>query len=103
MKNLLNLWEKPSTRKKIPVTKPEKNKFKKGGLIINKKTITGKNRVSTRKQGKKNMKIPNPKIRSEGNEPKRMKTRSQSKQTRKDSLELLAEATSSIFHRNLSI
>jgi hypothetical protein len=65
---------KSSIRKKTPVTKPEKNKFKKGGLIINKKTITGKNKVPTRKQGKKDMKIPNPKIGSEGNEPKRMKT-----------------------------
>jgi hypothetical protein len=42
--------KKSSTSKKTPVTKPEKNKFKKGGLIINKKTITGKNRVPTRKQ-----------------------------------------------------
>jgi hypothetical protein len=65
---------KSSTRNKIHVTNPKKNKFKKGGLTINKKTITGKNRVSTRKQGKKNMKIPNPKIKFEGNKPKRMKT-----------------------------
>jgi hypothetical protein len=44
-------------RKKTPVSNPEKNKFKKGDLIIKKNTITGKNRVLTRKQGKKDMKI----------------------------------------------
>jgi hypothetical protein len=39
---LVKPMKKPPARKKIPVTKPEKNKFKKGGLITNKKTITGK-------------------------------------------------------------
>jgi hypothetical protein len=66
--------KKSSTSKKIHITKDEKNKFKKGGLIMNKKTINGKNRVFTRKLGKKNMKRSNPKIGSEGNEPKRMQT-----------------------------
>jgi hypothetical protein len=65
---------KTSIRKKTLVTKPMKDKSKKGGLIINKKTIIGKNKVLTRKQGKKDMKIPNPKIGSEGNEPKHMQT-----------------------------
>jgi hypothetical protein len=90
---------KTSIRNKTHVTKPEKDKSKKGGLIINKKAIIGKNRVLTRKQSKKDMKIPNPKIRSEGYESKRIQNRSQSKQTRKNSLELLAEAASSILHR----
>jgi hypothetical protein len=94
---------KTSTRNKTPVTKPERDKSKKGCLIVNKNTIIGKNKVLTRKQGKKDMKIPNPKIGSEGNEPRCMKTRSQSKQNRKNSLEFLAEATSSILHRKLSI
>ena len=49
------------------------------------------------------MKIPNPKIGSEGNDSKRMKTQTQYKKTRKDRLELLAEATSSILHIKLSI
>jgi hypothetical protein len=44
---------KTSTIKKTLVTKLEKDKSKKGGLIVNKKTIIGKNRVLTRKQGKK--------------------------------------------------
>jgi len=65
-----------STINKSLVTKPEKDKSQKGGLIINKKAIIGKNRVLTRKQGKKDMKIPNPKIGSEGNDPKHMQTRS---------------------------
>jgi hypothetical protein len=65
---------KTSISKKTLVTKPKKDKFKKGGLIINKNTITEKNRVPTRKQGKKDMKIPNPKIGSEGNEPKYIHT-----------------------------
>jgi hypothetical protein len=34
---------KTSIRNKTPITKPEKEKFNKDGLIINKKTITGKN------------------------------------------------------------
>lgn len=67
---------KTSTSKKTPVTKPMKDKAKKGGLIIHKKTIIEKNRVLTRKQSKKNMKIPNPKIGSEGNETKCIQTRS---------------------------
>jgi hypothetical protein len=95
--------ENPSTSKKIPVTKLERNKFKKGGLTVNKKTPTGKDRVSARKQGKRNMKGPNPKIGSEGDKPKRMKTRSQSKQTRRNSLDLLAEATTSVFQGDLSV
>jgi hypothetical protein len=91
---------KSSIRKKTHVTKPEKNKFKKGDLIINKKTITGKNKVLTRKQGKK---IPNPKIGYVGNEPKHMQNRSQANQTRKDSLELLVEEAYSILQMNQSI
>jgi hypothetical protein len=51
---------------------------KKGGLTVNKKTPTGKDRVATRKQGKKDKKGPNPAIRSEGDKPTRMKTHSQS-------------------------
>jgi hypothetical protein len=43
-----------------------KDKSKKGGLFIHKKTTIGKNRVLTKKQSKKDMKILNPKIRSEG-------------------------------------
>jgi hypothetical protein len=81
--------EKPSTSKKIPVIKPERNKSKKGSLTMNKKTPTDTNRVPARKQGKKNVRGSNPKIGSEGDKPTRMKTRSQSKQTRKDSLDLL--------------
>jgi hypothetical protein len=75
---------------------------KKGGLTVNKKTPTGKDRVATRKQGKKNKKGPNPAIGSEGDNPTRMKTRSQSQQTRRNSLDLLAEAVTSVFQGDLS-
>jgi hypothetical protein len=77
---------KTSIRKKKPVTNPEKDKSKQCGLIINKKIIIGKNRVLTRKQGKKDIKIPNPKIGYEGNETKCMQTQCQSNRTRKNSL-----------------
>jgi hypothetical protein len=70
---------KTSISKKTLVTNSMKDKSKKGGLIINKNKIIGKNRVLTRKQGKKDMKIPNPKIGFEGNEPKCIQTRSQYK------------------------
>jgi hypothetical protein len=63
---------KTSIRKKTLVTNIEKDKSKKGGLIINKKTIIVKNKALTRKQGKRDIKIPNPKIGSEGNETKCM-------------------------------
>jgi hypothetical protein len=53
---------KTSTRNKTHLYNPMKHKSKKGGLIIHKKTIIGKNIVLTRKQSKKNMKIPKPKI-----------------------------------------
>jgi len=66
--------ENPSTSNKILVTKLERNKFKKGGLTVNKKNPIGKGRVSARKRGKKNMKGPNSKIGSEWDKPKRMKT-----------------------------
>jgi hypothetical protein len=95
--------EKPSTSKKILVIKPERKKSKKGSLIMNKKTPIDTNRVPTRKQGKKNVKGSNPKIRSEGDKPTIMKNRSQSKKTRRKSLDLLTEATSSIFHGDLTV
>jgi hypothetical protein len=75
---------------------------KKGGLTVNKKTPTGKDRVATRKQGKKNKKGLNPAIRSEGDKPMRMKNHSQSQQTRRNSLDLLAEAVTSVFQGDLS-
>jgi hypothetical protein len=95
--------EKTYTRKKNPFTKTTKDKSKKGGLIINKNKIIGKNKVLTRKHSKKDMKITNPKIGSKGNEPKHIQTQSQSKKNRKNILELMAEETSSILHRKLSI
>jgi hypothetical protein len=99
----VNPEEKPSTSNKIPITKLERNKYKKGGLTVNKKTPTGKDRVATRKQGKKNKKGPNPGIRSEGDKPTRMQTRSQSQHTRMNSLNLLAEAVTSFFQGDLSV
>jgi hypothetical protein len=65
---------KTSISKKTPISKPDKDKSKKGGLIINKNTITRKNRVLTRKEDKKDIKITNPKIGYEGNEPNCMQT-----------------------------
>lgn len=95
--------EKPSTSKKFPVIKPERNKSKNGSLTMNKKTPTDTNRVPARKQGKKNVKGSNPKIGSEGDKPTRMQTTSQSKQTIRNGLDLLAEAASSVFHGDLPV
>lgn len=74
-----NPKEEPSTSKKIPVTKLERNKYKKGGLTTNTKTPIGKNKTSVRKQSKKYKRGLNPTIKSEGDKPKRIQTRSQTK------------------------
>lgn len=95
--------EKPSTSKKFPVIKPERNKSKNGSLTMNKKTPTDTNRVPARKQGKKNVKGSNPKIGSKGDKPTRMQTTSQSKQTIRNGLDLLVEAASSVFHGDLPV
>jgi hypothetical protein len=98
-----NQKEEPSTRNKILVTKIDRNKYKKGGMTTNKKTPTGKNRASARKQSKKNKRGPNPMIRSEGDKTKRVKTHSQTKQTRRNSLDLLAEETTSVFQGEFAV
>jgi hypothetical protein len=95
--------EDPSTSKKIPVTKLERNKYKKGGLTTNKKTPTGKDRASAIKQSKKNKKGPNPMIRSEGDKIKKIKTRSQTNKTRRNSLDLMAGATTLVFQGEFAV
>jgi hypothetical protein len=95
--------ENSSTSKKIHVTKLERNKFKKGGLTVNKKIPTRKDRVFARKQGKRNRKGPNPKIGYEWDKPMRIQNRSQSQQTRMNSLNFLAEATTSVFQGDISV
>jgi hypothetical protein len=45
--------EKTPTKKKIPIAKLEKSNSKKGGSSMDKKTHTGTNRASSRKQGKR--------------------------------------------------
>ena len=92
-----NPEEELSTSKKIPVTNPERNKYKKGGLTTNKKTPIGKDKASARKQSKKNKKGPNPTIKYEGVKLKRIQNHSQTKNTRNNNLDLLAEATTSVF------
>jgi hypothetical protein len=87
-----NPKEDPSTRKKNLVTKHERNKYKKGGLTTNKKAPIGRDRASARKLNKKNKKCPNPTIRYEGDKLKRIKNHSQTKQTRRNNLDLLSEA-----------
>jgi len=98
-----NPKEEPSTSKKILATKLERNKYNKGGLTTNKKTLTRKNKVSARKQSKKNKRGPNPMIRSKGDNLKRIQTRSQTKQTRRNNLDLMAEATTSVFQGEFAI
>jgi len=98
-----NPKEEPSTSKKIPITKPKRNKYKKGGLTANKNTPTGKDRASTRKQNKKNKRGPNPTIRSKGDKLKRIQTRTQTKKTRTNSLDLLAIATTSVFQGEFAV
>jgi hypothetical protein len=98
-----NPKEEPSTSKKILVTKPKRDKYKKGGLTSNKNTPTGKDSASARKQSKRDKKGPNPTIRSEGYNLKRIQNRSQTKQTRRNNLDLLAEAATSVFQEEFAI
>jgi hypothetical protein len=74
-----NPKEEPSTRNKIHETNLERNKYEKGGLTTNTKTPTGKIIASTRKKSKTNKRGPNSTIRSEGDNRKRIQTRSQTK------------------------
>jgi hypothetical protein len=98
-----NPKEDPSTSKKIHITNPERNKYKKGGLTTNKMTPIGKDRSSERKQSRKNKKGPNPRIISEGDNLTRIQTHSQTKQTRRNGLDLLAEAATSIFQGEFTV
>jgi hypothetical protein len=95
--------EKTPTKKKIPIVKLEKSNSKKGGSSMDKKTPTGTNRASARKQGKRNAKGSNPRMGSKDDKLSKMLTRSQSKKTRRNSLDLLAEAASSMLHGNLTV
>jgi hypothetical protein len=92
MKNVQTQKRNHQQEIKILVTKPERNKYKKGGLTTNKKTPTGKDKASARKQSKKNKKGPNPTIIYEGDNLKIIQTHSQTKETRRNNLDLLAEA-----------
>jgi hypothetical protein len=48
-----NPKENPSTTKKKPTTKLERNKYKNGGLTANTKTLIGKNEILQEKGGKR--------------------------------------------------
>jgi hypothetical protein len=91
------------TKKKIPIVKIEKSNSKKGGSSMDKKTPTGTNKASSRKQGKSNVKGSNPRMGSKDDKLSKMITRSQSKQTRRNSLDLLVEVASFVLHGNFTV
>jgi hypothetical protein len=96
----------PSTSKKVFKTRVEKKKHKKEDLAANKKVLTEKDRVSARqqrKQSKQSKKGTKPLTRSEDGKPKKMTTRSETKQTRGNNLDMLDEAAKSLFQGEVSI
>jgi len=86
----------PSMSKKVSKIKAEKNKLKED-LTANKKAPIGKDRLSSRKQSKQSRKVPKPLTRSKDDRPRRMTTRSETKQAICNNLDLLVEAAKSVF------
>jgi hypothetical protein len=70
---------------------------------MDKNTPTGTNRASARKQGKRNAKGSNPRMGYKDDNLSKIITRYQSKQTKRNSLDLLAEATSLVCHGNSTV
>jgi hypothetical protein len=87
----------PSTSKKVSEIKAEKNKPNKKELPSNRKAPTGKEKLFAKKQSKQSKKGSKPLTRSEDDRPRRMTTRSETKQAMDDNLDLLAEVAKPVF------
>ena len=94
---------KPSTSKKVFEIIIQKKKPKKEDLTTNKKAPKEKDKFSARKQSKQSMKGPKPLIIFEDGKTRRMKTCSETKQTRGNNLDLLVEAAKFVFQGEVSI
>jgi hypothetical protein len=91
---------KASTSKKVFEIKAERKKLIKKDLLANRKAPTGKDNLFAKKQSRKGSK---PLTRSKDDRPRRMTNCSQTKQYTGNNLDLLAEATKSVFQGEVSI